>query len=64
MIPGQYAVKGCCKLNNKRLQLAEYNNKPDVKKRRKIIRGSKKSKDDVGFEKEGDLYIPGGCSYT
>ena len=49
MIPGRYTLKGC-----------STQNKETSKKRRKIIRGHHKNKEDVDIEKEGTLYEAGG----
>lgn len=43
----------------KRLFHSSYKNKPSSKKKRKIIRGLKKSKDDKNKETEGTLYKAG-----
>lgn len=60
MIPGKYTLQGCSNLNKRRLNLAKYKNSSPVKKRRKILRGKTKSKDDVDVEKEGCSYEAGG----
>ena len=57
--PGRYLLKGCQKINRKRLYLSEYKNAESSKKRRKIIRGKKKAKDDKNLEKEGEQYKTG-----
>ena len=49
MTPGKYALKGCKNINRKRLS----------KKRRKIIQGKSKRKDDKNEEKEGETYAAG-----
>ena len=59
MVPGRYTLKGCATLNKKRLFHAEYKNKESSRKRRKIIRGQKKSKDDKDVETEGTVYGAG-----
>ena len=33
------------------------------RKRRKVIRGQKNSKEDDDIDKEGNLYDPGACDY-
>lgn len=60
MIPGVYTVKGCQKLNSKRLSLSTYKNNEKNKLRRKKLRGKKHQKSDKYSEKEGELYLPGG----
>ena len=53
-------LQGSIRRNNKRLYHAEYKELPSSKKRRKILRGSKKSKEDKNIEEEGTVYEPGG----
>ena len=60
MLPGKHLVNGCTILNRKRLYLADYKNSESAKKRRKIIRGQKKNRQDKNSEKEGVLYDAGG----
>ena len=59
MIPGQYTVKGCKIINQKRLSNSSYKNIESSKKRRKVIRGKSKQKDDKNDEKDGETYAPG-----
>ena len=40
--PGQYSLEGCHKIDIQRAKSAEYKEKDDVKKRRKVIRGNRK----------------------
>ena len=56
MLPGVFLLEGCNKLNRKWLYLAEYKNSSPAKKRRKVIRGSKKQRLDKDSENEGKLY--------
>ena len=59
MIPGRYTTKHCANLNRKRLYFAKYKSKDIAKKRRKVIRGLKKSAQDKNEEKEGTVYEAG-----
>ena len=43
---GTYTLNGCCDNNTSRLRVAQHKNKSPVKKRRKLIRGKKKSAGD------------------
>ena len=60
MIPGRHTLKGCANINKRHLDQARYKNKNTVKVRRKILRASKKSKEDTDVEKEGTTYEAGG----
>ena len=60
LIPGYYTLKGCSTQNKKRLFHSGYKNKLLSKKRRKVIRGTTKRKEDVDVDNEGTLYEPGG----
>ena len=60
LIPGYYTLKGCSTQNKKRLFHSGYKNKLLSKKRRKVIRGAAKKKEDVDVDNEGTLYEPGG----
>ena len=57
--PGRYLLKGCQRLNRKRLYLSEYKNTASSKKRRKVIRGKKKARDDKNLQTEGEQYKTG-----
>ena len=46
MIPGKYCLKGCRKINEKRLSASKYDNLEATKKRKKIRRGRAKTKDE------------------
>ena len=59
MIPGKYTLLGCSNLNKKRLYHSDYKTKEPNKKRRKILRGTKKSKDNKLEQNEGTLYEAG-----
>ena len=60
MRAGMFMRQGCRKKTNKRLYFGSYQNKGRAKKRRKIICGKKKGKDDKSQAKEGVTYAPGG----
>ena len=57
--PGVYTLNGCSKFNKKRLVLAGYKNREENRKRRKVLRGQTKSKEDKDVEIEGTLYESG-----
>ena len=59
MAPGRFMLKGCDRKNRKRLSFSKYQNQPKTKKRRKVIRGKKKQKDDTDKDKEGTVYKAG-----
>ena len=59
MLPGHYTLKGCTLRNKKRLCGAEYKCKETSTKRRRLIRGLKKGKDDKDIEHEGTAYDAG-----
>ena len=59
MEPGRYMTKQCSSLNRKRLFRSSYGAKESVKKRRKIIRGLKKTGMDQTDEIEGEVYKAG-----
>lgn len=59
MVPGRYMLTGCNKTNKRRLYDSIYQDKESTKKRRKIIRGKKKQKDDKNEELEGTVYKAG-----
>jgi hypothetical protein len=58
--PRKYLIDGCNYKNRKRLYHAEYKLQEPMKKRRKVIRGQKKQKQDKHKDKEGKLYEAGG----
>ena len=60
MIPGRYLTKQCANINRKRLFGSVYKASDDARKRRKILRGAKKSRMDKNEATEGTLYEPGG----
>ena len=60
MIPGRHTLKGCANINKRRLDQARYKTKNTVKVHRKILRASKKSKEDTDVENEGTTYEAGG----
>ena len=57
--PGKYTEEGCRRQDQLRILTAQHQNKPSTKKRRKVIRGLKKRKDDKTKQKEGVNYGPG-----
>ena len=59
ILPGHYTLKGCTLSKKKRLYGAEYKCKETSKKRRRLIRGLKKGKDDKDIEHEGTVYDAG-----
>ena len=59
MLPGEHMLKGCRTAYKRRLFHASYKNLSTSKKRRKIIRGKKKSSDNTNKENEGTLYKSG-----
>ena len=60
MIPGKYMNKSCQMINRKRLYHSKYKSSEKARKRRKVIRGSKKSFLDLQDETEGKMYEAGG----
>ena len=60
--PGFFTTKLCCELNLKRKYNSGYKNLDSSKRKRKIIRGDKKKKDDKNTQKEGKTYEPGGLN--
>ena len=59
ILPGYHTLKGCTVRNRKRLYVAEYKYNESTKKRRRLIRGLKKGKDDKYIEHEGTVYDAG-----
>ena len=57
--PGKYTEEGCRLQDQLRIHTAQHQSKPSTKKRRKVIRGLKKRKDDKTKQKEGVNYGPG-----
>ena len=47
------------KANQKRVKKANHQATPEVKKRRKVLRGQKKKKDEKNKEVEGNTYEAG-----
>ena len=60
MIPGKYMNKSCQMINRKRLYHSNYKSSEKARKRRKVIRGSKKSVQDLQDETEGKMHEVGG----
>ena len=59
MILGKQCLKGCRKINGKRLSPSKYDNPQATNKRRKIRRGKAKVKYDKHNDKEGQSYEAG-----
>ena len=59
MIPGRYTTKHCANMNRKRLYFANYKSTDKACKRRKVIRGKRKSVMDHLEDKEGTVYEAG-----
>ena len=59
LVPGYYFQEGVCKADKKRVKKADHRAKPDVKKRRKVVRGQKKKREDKNQETEGNTYEAG-----
>ena len=59
MEPGRFFLAGMKKINKERIAKANFRNKKETRKRRKILRCSKKAKDDKLVEQEGSTYQPG-----
>ena len=57
LVPGKFFENGVGKADKRRIRKAEHRNTPDVKKRRKVLRGQKKKKEDNTKEKEGTTYM-------
>ena len=56
---GKYTEEGCKLLDQLRVDGAEYKSKASTKKRRKVIRGLKKRKEDKNKQREGVNYASG-----
>lgn len=59
LVPGYYFEEGVCKDDKKRVKKADHWAKPDVKKRRQVVRGQKKKREDKNQETEGNTYEAG-----
>ena len=59
LVPGHFFEESIGKADRLRVKKAEHRNTPEVKKRRKILRGQKKKKEDKNKEKEGTTYEAG-----
>lgn len=60
MIPGEYTLKGCKRINQRRVSQAEYKNSDFSKHRRKLLGGRKHKIQDKLENTEGKLYESGG----
>lgn len=58
ILPGKYTEEGCRLQDQLRIHTAQHQSKPSTKKRRKVIRGLKKRKDDKTKQREGVNYGP------
>lgn len=56
---GKYTQQGCNVLDNDRIDVAEYKEKDLSKKRRKVLRGLKKKKENKKQKVEGKTYAAG-----
>jgi hypothetical protein len=59
LVPGQFFEYGVGKADMRQVKKADHRNTPSVKKRRKILRGQKKKKEDNTKEKESTTYKAG-----
>lgn len=59
LVSGQFFEEGVKKADEKRVKKADHRNKAEIKKRRKVLRGRKKKKEDKTKEKEGTIYEAG-----
>jgi len=57
--PGKYTQAGCKRQDETRVQLAQYKSQVATKKKRKVLRGNKKRKNDKNKQAEGLTYAPG-----
>ena len=57
--PGKYTEEGCRRLDMDRVRGAEYKERDERKKRRKVLRGQRKKKEDKNQQAEG-TYAAGG----
>lgn len=58
--PGYFFEEGNKKADEVRSGKANHREKAEVKKRRKVLRGQKKNKEDKSEQKEGKIYEAGG----
>lgn len=58
--PGKYTEEGCRGLDMDRVRGAEYKERDERKKRRKVLRGQRKKKEDKNQQAEGVTYAAGG----
>lgn len=56
---GKFTEAGCRQQDQARVHLAQRKSRPDTKKRRKVLRGLRKRKDDKRKEAEGVNYASG-----
>ena len=59
LVLGYYFEEGVCKSDKKHVKKADHRAKPDVKKRRKVVHGQKKKKEDKNQETEVNTYEAG-----
>ena len=57
--PGKYTEEGCRHLDMDRIRGAEYKHSEERKKRRKVLRGQRKKKEDKNQQVEGVTYAAG-----
>ena len=57
--PGKYTEEGCRHLDMDRIRGAEYKHSKERKKRRKVLRGQGKKKEDKNQQAEGVTYTAG-----
>ena len=57
--PGSYFEQGIWRADKKRIKNADHRATPEAKKRRKVLRGQKKKKEDQNKEAEGKTYETG-----
>ena len=57
--PGKYTEEGCRRLDMDRVCGAEYKHSDERKKRRKVLRGQRKKKEDKNQQAEGVTYAAG-----
>ena len=57
--PGKYTEEGCRHLDMDRMRGAEYKHSKERKKRRKVLRGQGKKKEDKNQQAEGVTYTAG-----
>jgi len=59
LVPGHFFEEGVKNADTKRVKKADHRHNPEIKKRRKVLRGQKKKKEDKTQEKEGNTYEAG-----